>query len=168
MNLYVIRHAIAVDPGTSGYEEDSQRPLTDKGRKKMEAIAAGLVALEVKLDMILASPYRRARETAEILAGVYRMKDKLALSENLKPMSAIDALITEINEKYSVDSLAVVGHEPFLSELISTLLAGNTSLMVNMKKGGVCCLTLDNLLHERPAVLEWLLAPTQLAKLGGQ
>ena len=44
MNIYIIRHAIAVDEGTPGYEDDSQRPLTDKGRKKMRQIAKGLRA----------------------------------------------------------------------------------------------------------------------------
>ena len=167
MNLYVIRHAIAVEPGTPGYEQDSLRPLTDKGRKKMEAIAAGLSALEVKIDRILSSPYRRARETAEILVDVLKIESQLVLTENLTPMAEIDALIGEINEKYAVDSLAVVGHEPFMSEFISTLLAGNSSVMVNMKKGGVCCLSIDNLLHDRRAVLEWMMTPTQMAKLGG-
>lgn len=168
MNLYVIRHAIAVDAGTPGFEDDSQRPLTEKGRKKMESIAVGLQSLGVELNLILASPYRRARETAEILAETFKMKDRLVLSDFLKPMSDIDELLGDINEKYPVDNLAVVGHEPFLSELVSTLLAGNTSLMVDMKKGGVCSLSLDNLLHERRAVLEWLLTPAQLARLGGQ
>lgn len=168
MNLYVIRHGLAVDPGTPGYEDDSQRPLTDRGRKKMEAIASGLLAINVEFDRILASPYRRARETAEILAEAYKMKDRLTISPNLQPVGDIDVLIGEINEKYPVDSLAVVGHEPFLSELISTLLAGNTGVMINMKKGGVCCLAIDSLFNERRAVLEWLLAPSQLVKLGGQ
>lgn len=165
MNLYIIRHAIAVEPGTPGFEEDSQRPLTEKGRNKMQAIARGLYALDMNLDLILSSPYLRARETADILADVFKMKAKLALSENLIPMSHTDRLIGEISEKYSVDSLAVVGHEPALSALISTLLAGNLSLLVNMKKGGVCCLTLDNLHHEPRAMLEWLLTPAQLLKL---
>jgi len=42
MDIYIVRHAIAVEEGTSGYESDSERPLTDKGRKKMRQIAKGL------------------------------------------------------------------------------------------------------------------------------
>ena len=42
MDLYLIRHAIAVDETTSDYESDRERPLTDKGRKKMRQIARGL------------------------------------------------------------------------------------------------------------------------------
>ncbi|HEY3310697.1 MAG TPA: phosphohistidine phosphatase SixA [Anaerolineales bacterium] len=166
MNLYVIRHAIAVEAGSSGYENDSQRTLTDKGRRKMENIALGLRRLDVSLDLILSSPYLRARQTAEILAEAFEMKQGPVLSQHLAPGGDLDEFFGEINEKYPVDSLAVVGHEPSLSTMISILLAGNPNVMVNMRKGGVCCLALDNLHHERRAMLEWLLAPNQLAKLG--
>ena len=166
MKLYIIRHGIAVEPGAPGFEDDSQRSLTEKGRNKMQIIARGLRALDINLELILSSPYRRAKETAQILADAFKMKDKLVLSENLVPMSYTDNLIGEINEKFPVASLAVVGHEPALSALISTLLAGTPDLSINMKKGGVCCLTLDDLRHDRPAILEWLLTPAQLLKLG--
>jgi phosphohistidine phosphatase len=165
MNIYVIRHGIAIDPGTPGFEEDSQRPLTEKGIKKMNSIARGLRAFDVKLDLILSSPYLRARQTAEILADVFKIEDRLAFSENLVPLGYPDQLIGEINEKYSVDSLALVGHEPALSSLISVFLAGSLNISINMKKGGVCCLAFDDLRHERSATLEWLLTPAQLIKL---
>ncbi len=165
MNLYIIRHAIAVEPGTPGFEEDSQRSLTEKGVKKMRSIASGLRAFDVKLDLILSSPYLRASQTAEILAKEFNLQEKLAYSENLIPMGNPDNLIGEINEKYSVDSLAIVGHEPTLSSLISTLLVGSPTISINMKKGGVCCLALDDLRLERSATLEWLLTPAQLIKL---
>ncbi len=53
---------------------DSERPLTDKGRKKMRQIAKALRHLGVEFDLILSSPYVRACETAEILADVFKMK----------------------------------------------------------------------------------------------
>jgi phosphohistidine phosphatase len=165
MNLYIIRHAIAVEPGTAGYEDDSTRPLTEKGCKKMNSIARGLRGFDVKLDLIISSPYLRARQTAEILADVFKLSDRLVFSENLIPSGSPDQLIGEINEKYSVDSLAIVGHEPSLSSLISELLVGNATISINMKKGGVCCLVLDDLRIQRSATLEWLLTPSQLIKL---
>src|SRR5687767_12246278 len=86
MNLYIIRHAIAVDEATSDSGSDSERPLTDKGRKKMRQIAKALRHLGVEFDLILSSPYVRACETAEILADVLKMKDKIVLSDNLIPL----------------------------------------------------------------------------------
>jgi phosphohistidine phosphatase len=165
MNLYIIRHAIAVDQGTSDYESDSQRPLTDKGRKKMRQIARALRNLGVEFDLILSSPYVRARETAEILADVFKMKKKILFSDNLIPLGNPELLITEVNEKYSVDSLAVVGHEPHLSTLLGLLTAENAKIDITLKKGGVCYLSADDLHHEHQATLEWLLTPGILMEI---
>jgi phosphohistidine phosphatase len=165
MNLYIIRHAIAVDEGTSDYESDSERPLTDKGRKKMRQIAKGLRNLGVEFDLILSSPYVRARETAEILADVFKMKKKIVFSDNLIPMGNPELLITEVNEKYSVDSIALVGHEPHLSTLVGLLVAENAKIDVTLKKGGVCYLSADDLHHEHRATLEWLLTPGTLMEI---
>jgi len=167
MNLYIIRHAIAVDEGTAGYESDSERPLTDKGRKKMRQIAKGLRKLDVEFDLILSSPYVRARETAEILAEVFKMKKNITFTESLIPLATPELLIGEINETYSVESIAVVGHEPHLSTLIGILVAENAKLDVTLKKGGVCYITADDLHHsDHRATLEWLLTPGILTEIG--
>ena len=167
MKLYIIRHAIAVDQATSDYESDSERPLTDKGRKKMRQIAKALRNLGVEFDLILSSPYLRACETAEILADVFKMKKKLVFSDNLIPLGNPELLIGEINEKYSVDSLALVGHEPHLSTLIGMLVTENAKLDITLKKGGVCYLSADDLHHsDHRATLEWLLTPGILMEIG--
>jgi phosphohistidine phosphatase len=166
MNLFIIRHAIAVDEGASEYEDDSQRPLTDKGRKKMRQIAKGLRTLGVGFDLILSSPYVRAKETAEILADVLKMKKNIEFSENLIPMGDPDLLIAEMNEKYNVNSIALVGHEPHLTALISLLVSENAGVDMTLKKGGVCNLSADDLHHSRKATLEWLLTPGILVEIG--
>ena len=166
MNLYIIRHAIAVDEGSPEYEEDSQRPLTDKGKKKMRQIAKGLRALGADFDLILSSPYVRAKETAEILANVFKIKTDVAFSENLIPMGDPDLLIAEMNEKYTANSIALVGHEPFLSALVGLLISDNAVIDMTLKKGGVCRLSADDLHHARKATLEWLLTPGILVELG--
>lgn len=165
MKIYLIRHSNAVEPGTPGYEDDSLRPLTEKGRDKMKSIASALKKLDVKPDLIVSSPYVRARQTAEILAKVLKYKQELTFSDALVPMGNADNIIGEINEKYSVDELVLVGHEPCFSTLISTLTAGNPDLNINIKNGGVCCLSSDDLHTERKAVLEWLLTPKILTEL---
>ncbi|MFT3890836.1 MAG: phosphohistidine phosphatase SixA [Anaerolineales bacterium] len=165
MKLYLIRHSNAIDPGTPDYEDDSQRPLTEKGRDKMYKIASALKELGVKPDLIVSSPYIRARQTADILAKVLKYKPELTISETLIPMGNADDIVGEINEKYSVDELVLIGHEPSLSGLIGTLVAGNPEIDVNLKNGGVCCLSADDLHTDRKAVLEWLLPPKILTAL---
>lgn len=167
MNLYIIRHAIAVNEGTAEFE-DSQRPLTDKGRKKMRQIAKGLRTLGVEFDLILSSPYLRAQETAEVLGDVFKMKKKILFSESLIPEAEPEKVIAEINESHSVDSLALVGHEPHLSSLIGLLTSGNVNIDMTLKKGGVCRLSADDLHHEHRAALEWLLTPGILVEIANK
>ena len=159
MKLYLVRHAIAEEAGTPGYEDDSLRPLTEKGREKMRRIAQALRDMGVEPDLIVSSPYVRASQTASILAKELKYKEELSYSDFLTPMGEPNDMIGEINEKFSVDELMLVGHEPNLSSLASVLLAGNPDLSINFKKGGVCCLSVDDLHYDRKAVLEWLVTP---------
>jgi phosphohistidine phosphatase len=165
MNLYIVRHAIAVQRGTPGYEDDSQRPLTDTGRKKMKKIVKGLRRRDLQFDAIVSSPYVRARDTAKILAKEFDMKGKIAFSDNLIPPGNFENLINEVHEKYDVGNLALVGHEPMLSSLISWLATGNTDMKVALKKGGVAYLSTDNLYQDGRATLEWLLTPSLMVEL---
>src|SRR5512138_2137444 len=165
MNLYIVRHAIAVQRGTPGYDDDSQRPLTEKGRKKMEKIVKGLRQLGAELDVILSSPYVRARDTAKIVAEEFGLEEKLAFTDNLTPSNNFDRLINEINEKYNVGNLALVGHEPMLSSFISFLTTGNTNADITLKKGGVCCLLAEDLGARPHASLVWLLTPAIVIEL---
>jgi phosphohistidine phosphatase len=56
----------------------------------------------------------------------------------------------------------LVGHEPFLSQLISLLVSGDTESSVLLKKGGFCKLSTEHLKHGKCATLEWLLTPRQM------
>ena len=165
MRIYLVRHSNAVDPGTPGYDDDSQRPLTEKGRDKMNKIAIALKTLGVKPDLIVSSPYVRARQTAEIVCKVLKYKGSLAFSDALVPMGNAEDIIHDINGKYNVEELVLVGHEPCLSSLIGVLAANNPELAINIKNGGICCLSSDDLRVQHSAVLEWLLPPKILSAL---
>ena len=165
MNLYIVRHAIAVEHGTPGYEDDSQRPLTDNGRKKMKKISRSLDRLGLQLDVILTSPYVRARDTAKILADRFSMTDKIYFSENLIPPGNFEALVFEIHEKYDLANVALVGHEPMLSSLISWLTTGETEARIMLKKGGVAFLSSDSLFQDGRAALQWLLTPALMVEI---
>lgn len=165
MKIYLIRHSDAVEQGTSGYEDDSLRPLTKNGCGKTKKIASALKGLGVKPGIIVSSPYVRAKQTAEILAKKLKYKQELVFSDTLTPMGSADNIISEIIEKYSVDELVLVGHEPCFSKLIGTLITGNPDLAVNIRKGSICCLSADDLRKERKAILEWFLTPKILSAL---
>jgi phosphohistidine phosphatase len=167
MDLLILRHAIAVDRGLPGYEDDSQRPLTPRGAAKMRRIAKGLHRLEPKLDLIMTSPYLRALQTAQIVAAVYGMDKLLQTTDMLTPLQSPAAIIREVMDMLpGLSRLLLVGHEPFLSSLTSVLLCGDESLALTMKKGGVCKLSVQELKYGRCASLEWLATPKLLASLG--
>jgi phosphohistidine phosphatase len=60
--------------GTADFEEDDQRPLSERGHEKMKNIACSLKTLGVKPDLIVSSPYVRAVQTAQILKKVLECK----------------------------------------------------------------------------------------------
>lgn len=167
MKLYLLRHAIAEARDESRYPDDSLRPLNAKGRKKMVKIAGHLKDMGISIDLILTSPYVRAHDTARIVVKALDLKKKqLVDSDNLAPSGSAKDLITEIKGKYPLKNLMLVGHEPYLSDLISMLVAGHSSLSVAMKKGGLCSLSIENLVYDKCATLEWLLSPAHLARIG--
>jgi phosphohistidine phosphatase len=164
MNLYILRHGLAVEPGTSGYPKDSERPLTPKGERKLRKITEAMKGLGLCFDLILSSPYVRARQTAEILAEGLRLRKRLECNEVLTPGGSTRHLVDSLKHwDPSPENVLLVGHEPYLSELISLLISGETGLSVLMKKGGLCKLSTNSLHHGRCATLEWLLTPKQMA-----
>lgn len=166
MNIYILRHAIAVERGTIGYEDDSLRPLTEQGINKMQQIALGMKALGLSFDLILSSPYLRAQETALLVAKAFNIKSSsIVSSKSLFPEIPFKGLLIEINEYKSINSVLLVGHEPHLSELISFLLMGTKTLPLNLKKGGLCHLSADFPVKPGSAHLHSLLSPAQLRRI---
>jgi phosphohistidine phosphatase len=134
----------------------------------MQKIARGLKELDAEIDLLITSPYVRAVGTTKILRKAFDLKkDEVVETEHLSPLGYGDQLIELINEKYAdVENIALVGHEPFLSNLVSVLVTGDPNLSLTLKKGGVCRLSVDTLQYGRCAILEWLFYPSQLAKFG--
>jgi phosphohistidine phosphatase len=159
MNVYILRHGIAVEHGAAGYKDDDERPLTSKGERKIKAIAKAMKDLGISFDIILSSPLVRARQTAEIIAQALKAKERLELIEALAPQESAKPLIEFLIEQGAVKDVLLVGHEPFLSRLISLLISGSSGASVLLKKGGFCKLSSDGLKHGRCATLEWLLTP---------
>jgi len=163
MQLYILRHAIAADRGARWAGHDPDRPLTKKGANKMWKIASAMKDRELTFDLILSSPFRRAKETAEIVAEVFDCVDRLKFSAHLKVGGNRSSLINEIRTRYGTTArILLVGHEPYLSALISLLLSGSQKVSITMKKGGLCKLTVESLRAGRCATLDWLMGPAQM------
>jgi phosphohistidine phosphatase len=162
MEIYILRHGIAVDRGTLGYKKDSDRPLTNEGEEKMHQIAKAILAMDLKFDLILSSPYVRAQQTAQIVAA--ELDEEVTLTEFLVPNGNALELIRELNDE-KPQRVLLVGHEPHLSGLISVLVTGESDAAIELKKGGLCKLSTDRLAFGQCATLNWLLTPKQLRSM---
>lgn len=162
MNVYILRHGIAVEPGTKGYKQDSERPLTAEGRQKLLHVAATFAALEISFDLILSSPYVRARQTAELISKKLNCARKLTLTEHLQPGGSFKTLLQDIRRlKPQPASLLLVGHEPDLSLSASLLVSGSTKTRFELKKAGLIALEAGSLIPGS-AVLQFMLTPRQM------
>lgn len=165
MKLSLLRHGLAVARGTPGIPDD-QRPLTDEGCEKTRRVAAALAKLDLRFDLILSSPFARARQTAEIVAAVLKDKPALKFSEHLVPGGSLSALVHQLNRDYAGrQEVLLVGHEPDFSGHIAVLTTGRPGLSLEMKKAGLCRLEVSRLRAGRCATLEWLVPPRLLLRL---
>ena len=163
VNLYILRHGIAAERGTPGFKTDADRPLTPKGKRQLRQIAAAMRNLDLRFNLILSSPFLRARQTAEVVAKSLRLKKRLAYSDELTPDGDPKSLIRQLNElKPASENVLLVGHEPYLSQFIARLISGGPDTAIDLKKGGLCKLETDSLRSGRCATLVWLLTPKQM------
>ncbi len=167
MNLYLLRHGIAVDRAESDPAKDSERPLTAKGKQRLWESTKAMEALELNFKVILSSPYLRAMQTAEIVAEAFTLRKKLIFTDKLAPGGNPKALIEQINAlKPAAKNILLVGHEPYLSQFIATLTGGGPKLQLELRKGGLAKLETEALRYGRCATLAWLLTPKQMLAMG--
>lgn len=163
--FYIMRHGIAVTRGSAGFSDDSKRPLTPEGKKKMQGISEGLVRLGLDLDWIVTSPLVRAVETAEIVAEALGSHVPMDFSDHLKPGSSPEALISFLAKHANRKRVMVVGHEPDLSEMAARLIGAGRHANLGFKKGGCCLITFTEFPPKSPGELVWWLTPRVLRKL---
>lgn len=165
--LYILRHGIAVEPGTPGIPDD-ERPLTARGQKRMHEIAHGLRRLDLKLDRILTSPLPRARETAEIVADVLDAENQVETAEILTAGSDVASIETWVRER-AENRIMLVGHNPSLSDLITLLVLGKRKPgppICDLKKGGIAALEPSGSSPDRYDLL-WIATPRLIRRLAG-
>jgi phosphohistidine phosphatase len=164
MRLYLIRHAPAFEQDGRRWPDDRLRPLTPEGVKRFRKAAAGLEQLAERAACVLTSPLVRARQTADILTAVARWPRAQELAQ-LAPGHAPEVLLAVLRAQ-AVDSLALVGHEPGLSQLLVACIAGTGAhIDCGLKKGGAACLTFSAAVRAGRARLDWLITPKALRAL---
>jgi len=165
MQLYIIRHAIAVYREEGGSISDEARELTPDGARKMRRSADGLRWLGLEPDEIWTSPLTRAVQTAEIVRARLKVDSRVRSVDALRPGGDFDALLRLLADS-RLASVALVGHEPYLSEFTTSLLTGARISAVLFKKGGAACVEVEQFDPPVRGRLCWLLTPGQMRRLG--
>ena len=167
MLVLLVRHADAGDPAEFAKtgRPDSERPLTDKGRKQARAAAAAFRELVPSCGLVLTSPYSRAAQTAELVSQAWPGV-ALERTEALEPGARPEQIGTLLAARAASNGVVVVGHEPDLGMLASWMLAGLDDSRIAFKKGGAALLEVDSgKTMKSRAMLRWLMGPKQLAKV---
>jgi phosphohistidine phosphatase len=147
--LYLLRHGQADWPDWN--RPDDERPLTAKGRKEMNEVAAVLAAREVRPDVLLASPLPRALQTAQIAA------EALGLPVTVEPSLGSgfgEPALRKILTQHAGRDVMLVGHEPSLSEIVESI----TGAVIVMPKAGLVRIDL-NAMDPPAGELRWLIPP---------
>lgn len=161
MRLLIVRHAIAVPRGTPGIP-DERRALTAEGRTRFRKAARGLARAVRRPDALLTSPWRRARETAEILARAW---GRIEPTETKALAGGTFEEQAAVLDRFARDAtVVVVGHEPYVSELLARLLGARRADALAFRKGGVAVVELPGKLADG-GVLAAFLPPRLLRKL---
>lgn len=163
MELYLIRHGIA-QPGNDDIK-DEERALTKEGRKKTTKVAKRFLELGLNFDLIATSPLVRARQTAQILIAT-GLSSQMEECAHLAFDGDIHTWLQDwlFPRKYASNTkLALVGHEPCLSNWAEILVWGEAKESIVLKKAGMIGIKIPEI--ESPlgrSQMFWLTPPKYL------
>lgn len=160
LDLFIFRHGEA-GKSTATSRNDSKRPLTISGKKELEEIAKALAKLGITFDYIFSSPLTRAQQTASIILKEIKCKKNENLDE-LSPEGSRLELYKKLSFLKSDSSVLLVGHEPYLSQLVSEAISNGTNCRINLKKAGLVRIRTTSLTPKISGELRWLLTPKHM------
>lgn len=165
MECILVRHGIAVERDEwEGTEEN--RPLTDRGKKRVRQAAAGLAALDCRPTRVFTSPFARAYDTAKLVCAVVCPSVKVETREELAVGAKPEHLVRVLQAIPSDSVVLCVGHEPFLGELVSLLVCGKILPNFPLKKAGAVCVEATDRIKAGQCRLRWWFPPMPLRVLG--
>lgn len=161
MILYFLRHVSAGQHKILP-KEDDKRPIDKIGEQQCHDVGRALVALGVKVDSIISSPLTRAVQTAELAVKELGNKDRIEISEAMRPEASYDQFHDLLTQYRKSKAIMVVGHNPSITEFLLRLVTGSDhSECIDFKKGAVAKVNVE----EGKGVLNWLFTPKMASKL---
>jgi len=161
MRLLVIRHGKAEERDSDRWPDDGQRPLIEKGHVESRQLGKFLDVQGLIPTRCWSSPLVRAWQTAEGIAlganGWPTIEAEDQLGFDFTPDGLLDTI-----RRSAAESLALIGHEPDLSQFINWLIGARSYGGVEMKKGTLALLELSTPLLPGTAILQGLIGPRHL------
>lgn len=163
MELYIVRHGIAIDREDPKSPADPERYLTEEGIEKTTQVANSIAVLGVTADVFISSPYVRAMQTAEIFAAAFEYpKAKIRKTNALLPGAEPSLLFRELMKDKQLSAVFCFGHAPHLDNLVAAAL-GVKHPITSMKKAGVALVELKRV-SPPSGQLVWLVTPKLLRR----
>jgi len=165
MEIILIRHAKAESRDANTWPDDDVRPLTAEGRAEQRAATRAMKKMGIKFDFLVSSPLLRARETTDIVAKGYRWAEAPQVADELGHGYSPGA-VAKLLAKFPPNAVvALVGHEPDLSDLTAALVTKDGRLNIAVKKSGVVGIEFDGPAEAGKGTLLFHLKPGHLRKL---
>jgi phosphohistidine phosphatase len=144
MRLLLIRHADAGERDTARWPDDTERPLSERGRKRHAKVAKRMRRQDLVPDLLLSSPWLRAWQTSALTADGVGCDPPVACAALAAP-PVLAALAAAIGTSPGDRLVALVGHEPWLGELAAQLLVADGHLAIDFAKSAVLGLRTERL-----------------------
>ncbi|OGO96391.1 MAG: phosphohistidine phosphatase SixA [Coxiella sp. RIFCSPHIGHO2_12_FULL_44_14] len=154
MKLYCVRHGHAESTALI----NDERPLTAQGEEETKKMARFLARQDIRVAQVLHSGKLRARQSAEILAQAIAKEHTAEMLDLLSGEHPVPWLLEKIRHWH--DDTLLVGHMPFMSHLVSTLIVGNENdQLVRFSPGTVVCV---EQYEHRHWIMDWAVSPDLL------
>jgi phosphohistidine phosphatase len=163
MQIYVVRHGIAIDREDAKCPPEAERYLTEEGISKTRQVARGVAELGVTADLLLSSPYVRAMQTAEIFAGALGYaKQKIRCTNLLLPGADAGLLFRELAKDKDSSGIFLFGHGPQVDDIVALAL-GARNPCTALNKAGVALVELKRVSPPNGELI-WLAPPKLLRR----
>ena len=157
MEIYLMQHG----PNLSK-DEDPEESLSPEGEAQVAKAAQAIKRMGLGFDVIIASPKKRSKQTAAIVAEAVGFPvENILETEKVKAMTPAEETINYLKQFADKKSILVAGHLPSLAEVASFLLTSGSKATIQFERGGLGRIDVESI-PTNEGKLRWYLTPRQL------